>query len=90
MQWENRQKSFCLFPWTSILGIRIVNSNHFEELQTYSTLSVTCHINFIVAHCLITEQQIKVVLSFLRIIFTEKQIEIKKPWYENKLQKEKN
>ena len=36
-----------------------------------------------------TEQQIKVVLSFLRIIFTEKRIEIKKPSYKNELQKEK-
>ena len=35
------------------------------------------------------EQQIKVDLSFLRIIFTEKQIAIKKPSYKNKLQKEK-
>ena len=32
-----------------------------------------------------TEQQIKVVLSFLRIIFTEKQIEIKKPCKRKKL-----
>ena len=37
-----------------------------------------------------TEQHIKVVLSFfLRIIFTEKRIEIKKTSYKNELQKEK-
>ena len=38
---------------------------------------------------LFTEQQIKILLSFLLIIFTEKRIEIKKPLYENKLLKEK-
>ena len=35
---------------------------------------------------MLSEQQIKVVLSFLRIIFTEKHIEIKKKtWYKNEL-----
>ena len=36
-----------------------------------------------------TEQQVKVVLLFLRIMFTEKRIEIKKPSYKKELQKEK-
>ena len=36
----------------------------------------------------VSGQQIKVVLSILRITFTEKRIEIKKLSYENELQKE--
>ena len=36
-----------------------------------------------------TEQQIKVVLSFLGIIFTENRIEIKNPSHKNEVKKEK-